>query len=80
MADLSDFDDQWKESRREGLKKSALGQGAWATDAALRKARSTPQPEQTGPRHAASDSCLVALGFLGGLGWAVSEAAGRILS
>ena len=79
MARLSgpgrDFDDQYNESRRQGEAKAARGESHWAADAALKKIRITEQPDQSGPKHAkSSDSCIVALASLGGLGWAISEA------
>jgi hypothetical protein len=75
-----DFDDMWNRHRREAEGKAARGESHWAADAALRKINETPQPEQSGGRHAKpnSDSCIVPLALLGGLGWALSEIAGRI--
>lgn len=77
-----DFDDQWSESRREGWKKSQRGEGPWANDKMLRDlARqqsldaSGADNSNTGGRHAkpSSDSCVTALGVLGGLAWAITE-------
>lgn len=78
-----DFDDQWNASRREGEKKAARGEGPWAHDKAMERLSSTghtPQPQEGG-RHAKpnSDSCLIPLGLLGGLAWALSELAGKVL-
>lgn len=75
-----DFDDQHNESRRQGEAKAARGEGPWAYDAALRREafqqsmEASPQAPKTG-KHAKpnSDSCVTALGLLGGLAWAITE-------
>jgi hypothetical protein len=77
-----DFDDQYNHSKRLGQARAARGEGPWAADKALADLRSTtghtPQPGEAGhqPKHAKpnSDSCVTALGILGGLGWALTEA------
>lgn len=80
------FEDQWNHSRRLGQARAARGEGPWAIDKALeRNATShTPQPGEaghSGPRHAkSSDSCVGAIALLGGLAWALSEAAGKVFS
>lgn len=72
-----DFDDQYNASRREGQKKAARGEGPWATDARLEALRQSYDASggDTGPKHAkpSSDSCVTALGVLGGLAWAITE-------
>lgn len=78
--DGKSFDDQWNHSRRLGEAKAARGEGPWAYDAALRRQRfqqsmeASPQPPKSG-KHAkpSSDSCVTALGVLGGLAWAITE-------
>lgn len=69
-----DFDDQWNTSRRRGKERAARGEGPWAADKALRDLQSPQQPP-SGPKHraASSDSCVTALGVLGGLVWAITE-------
>jgi hypothetical protein len=82
MARLSgdDFDSQWDHSKRIGQARAARGEGPWAADKALERSTTchTPQP---GPKHAKpnSDSCVTALGILGGLGWALTEAIRHII-
>jgi hypothetical protein len=81
--DGKDFDDQWNESRRQGEAKAAKGEGPWAYDKALEKYQQSMDASgagQSGPRHAASDNCVIALAALGGLAWAVAEGVGRVLT
>ena len=82
MARLSgpgrDFNDQWKASRDRAFQKKTEGEGPWATDKYLERVNSRARNGQA--HHASSDSCLAALALLGGLGWALSELAGRILA
>lgn len=77
-----DFDDQYNESRRRGEAKAARGEGPWSTDKALNDLRRESFQQSmdasggdSGPRHAKpnSDSCVTALGLLGGLAWAITE-------
>lgn len=73
-----DFDDQWNHSRRAGKEKAARGEGPWAADKALERyqqAIDASGGNNSGPKHAkpSSDSCVTALGLLGGLAWAVTE-------
>lgn len=85
-----DFDDQYNSSRRAGQEKASRGEGPWSTDKALNDLRRESFQQSmdasgsapTGGKHAKpnSDSCLIPLGLLGGLGWALTELAGRILS
>lgn len=75
-----DFDDMWNRHNREGRERAARGEGPYAMDAAIRRAGEMRQPEPTGPKHKAnSDSCVVPLAFLGGLAWALSELAQRVV-
>lgn len=76
-----DFDDMWNRHYREAAGRKERGEGPYAADAALKKIQEQPMTEPTmGGRHAkaASDSCVTALALLGGLGWALSELAGRV--
>jgi hypothetical protein len=76
-----DFDDQWNESHREGKKKAAQGIGPWYDDHRLEALKQSydasggTSGETTGAKHAkpSSDSCVTALGILGGLAWAITE-------
>ncbi|HKZ21186.1 MAG TPA: hypothetical protein VJQ57_13880 [Acidimicrobiia bacterium] len=72
-----DFDDQWNESRRKGQERAARGEGPWAADAKLEALRQSYDASggDSGPKHAkpSSDSCVTALGVLGGLAWAITE-------
>ena len=76
-----DFDDQWNDSRRRAFPKKSAGQGPWQADHASRNAGELREP-QTGGKHSkpSSDSCIIPLALLGGLGWALSELAGRIFT
>lgn len=74
-----DFDDMWEKHRRDAFPKKAAGQGPWQADHVRAHAGELKEPDQRG-KHAKpnSDSCIVPLALLGGLGWALSEVAGRI--
>lgn len=69
-----DFDSQWRDSRRRGQDKAAKGHGPWADDKYLERINARPAPQGSG-----SDSCVTALALLGGVAWALSEVAGRVL-
>ena len=73
-----DFDDMWNESRRRGHEKASRGEGAYSTDKYLERVNAQPRPAHHAKPN--SDSCVVPLALLGGLAWAIAEAAGRILS
>ena len=74
-----DFDDMWNKHRRDAFEKKIEGKGAWQADYVRQHAGELKEP-QSGGKHAKpnSDSCIVPLALLGGLGWALSEVAGRI--
>lgn len=77
-----DFDDQYNASRRAGQEKAARGESHWAADKAMRDLRKENWQQSmdassapSGGKHAkpSSDSCVTALGILGGLAWAITE-------
>lgn len=74
-----DFDDMWNKHRRDAFEKKIEGKGAWQADYARQHAGELKEPQASG-KHAKpnSDSCVTALGILGGLAWAVTEVIGRL--
>ena len=69
-----DFDDQYNASRREGQRKAARGEGAWADDKYLRDLRNGGEDNS-----GCGKDTLLILGFLSGFGWVISEVVSRAL-
>lgn len=73
-----DFDDMWNKHRRDAFPKKAAGQGPWQADYVSSHAGELKEPQSGGKHAKSSDSCVTALGILGGLAWAIGEAVGRL--
>jgi hypothetical protein len=78
-----DFDDQYHASRREGQRKAARGEGAWADDKYLRDMRAGGEDNSGSGGNKDNSGCgkdtLLILGFLSGFGWVISEVVSRAL-